>query len=508
VRHPAVHDTPRARAASPHGPWRAAFDATVPVEGAFEAVPLHRVLCRLHAHRLDGVLHVSSGRRRKSLFAVGGTPVYATSNLASETLGALLVRSGKIRAEEQEATWREARAGGRLHGQLLVERGRLTHKELEIALHWQASVKMLDVFGWLDGHYRFDGDEDARHVFRLQLSLGELLVRGIKTHLMGHEAEARLKPHLDHALQHDGASPFDLTSLHLSKAELRLLAAIDEAPRTLRDLYPLSTVPRGATSQLLYAVTELGLYRFVDPEVRRAAEELSPEALATRLKRLEGANHFDVLKVHAIAMSPEVESAYEHERACYDPARLPPEAPETSRQALAAIRRRLDEAHAALRERDPRVRYRRDVVPQERLRLFADLQFRKGEVAMFWKGQPDVALPLFACAAELQPDDGVYLAHLGLATLRRGGPGAASEGLRLIEHGIQLGPRMGRTYMCMGLALRDRGDQAGAARMLQRAMQCDDDPEDMRRFLKTLRGAGATGGAGETGGDGDGGMPP
>src|SRR4029078_2289612 len=105
--------------------------------------------------RATGVLTVSQGGARKSLYVKAGHIVFASSNLPNDCLGTNLLREGKITVEEYEASIR-AIAKGKRQGKVLVEMGALSPKDLWEGVQFQVQEILYPIFQWEHGEFVFE----------------------------------------------------------------------------------------------------------------------------------------------------------------------------------------------------------------------------------------------------------------------------------------------------------------------------------------------------------------
>jgi hypothetical protein len=104
------------------------------------------------------------------------------SNLVSECLGNFLVRSGRIGGEVL-AESRRRMAEGRLQGEILVAMAALSEAEVSQALAEQAEEKLLELFAWEAGEFRFERDSRLHKANGLAgvRSTANLILHGVRT---------------------------------------------------------------------------------------------------------------------------------------------------------------------------------------------------------------------------------------------------------------------------------------------------------------------------------------
>ena len=205
----------------------------MPIEGPLKELQIHDVFQLLDLGRKTGVLRVSSELRQNAgvvYFEAGGV-VAAEIRSNPHPLGALLVRSGKVKEEDVSSAVgiQRARTGHRL-GDILVEMGALSRRELERQIRAQVEEVIFELISWSEGYFSF---EDGP----LPESLGEATVR-IPTESLLMESARRIDewsrieakvPHLGVVPRFTGPQEGEGVQLDLLPFEWEVLAGIDGA---------------------------------------------------------------------------------------------------------------------------------------------------------------------------------------------------------------------------------------------------------------------------------------
>ena len=114
-------------------------------DGDLAQVPFSRLLAAMALFERTVVLELHRGQLNKKVVVEFGVPVDCRSNLVHETLGRYLAATGKLSEEEAEALFRDALAQRIPLGELLVQRGKLSHPELFRVLQMNLAKKLLDL---------------------------------------------------------------------------------------------------------------------------------------------------------------------------------------------------------------------------------------------------------------------------------------------------------------------------------------------------------------------------
>lgn len=139
-----------------------------------------RLFARLATDRETGQLVVEHGNVTKEIFLVDGAPEFVSSNVPSERFGEYLVARGVISAGELSmALAILPRFQGKL-GDTLVGLSLLRPLEVFRHLTRQVRDKIIDVFAWQSGTYRYyRGRMNKREAFPLGLDAFEILGAGV-----------------------------------------------------------------------------------------------------------------------------------------------------------------------------------------------------------------------------------------------------------------------------------------------------------------------------------------
>jgi hypothetical protein len=155
------------------------------IEGPLRELGIHDVFQLLDLSRKTGVLRVTSALRDNEgrVFFDSGRVLFATIRSNPHALGTVLLRSGKI----TEADLARARAAqelqpGRRLGEILVEIGAVTQRELDRQVRAQVEAVVFELMSWQEGFFSFEegsvGDAPAEATTRI--STESLLMEGAR----------------------------------------------------------------------------------------------------------------------------------------------------------------------------------------------------------------------------------------------------------------------------------------------------------------------------------------
>ena len=210
------------------------------IEGPLRELGIHDVFQLLDLSRKTGCLRVSSALRDNEgqVHFRRGRVVAATIRSNPHLLGTVLLRDGRI-TEAELAAARVIQEGTTPHrrlGEILVEQGVLTTRELDRYIRRQVETVTFELLSWQEGFFSFtDGDDDDVADGVTALAVESLLMEGARRLDEWTQIQQRI-PHLGVTplladLPQDGSAP----PLDLQPAEWEVLAAMD-GERDLRQV--------------------------------------------------------------------------------------------------------------------------------------------------------------------------------------------------------------------------------------------------------------------------------
>lgn len=243
-------------------------DAVASYQGLLAEVSFPKLFYRLAIAREDGRLVLTRPGVKKEIYLRQGMPEFVKSNLTSERLGEYLV-AGQVITEQQRDEAVQVMKGfsGRL-GDTLIGLGIMQPHELFEKLGEQVREKILEVFSWTVGTYRFfSGQTYAGEVIPLKVGSFALLAEGVRRYTPEEMLRNRYRPRLDRNPRRLDNPYLGADRLGLLAREQRVLDLID-GQRSLRDLLTLGGSDRGdfekAVYRVIYILEELEMIELGD----------------------------------------------------------------------------------------------------------------------------------------------------------------------------------------------------------------------------------------------------
>ncbi len=239
--------------------------------GFLETTPFAELLVNALDHRLTGtlVLEEPSGERHGVYFEAG-TPRKVKIGAMVASLGEVLVATGVISERVHSLTLSRALEEHLLHGQVLLNDGRISERALELGLREQLLRQMLWLFERPEGTRfgYFDGAnflEDWGAEVGPRISVMELLWRGLRDHARPAEVQALLGRLEGRAIVLREDMPLDY--FYFMGSDRDAVELLTQRPQRLEELYATAPSLRNVLERV---VCLLLLTRSVDLGMRTA----------------------------------------------------------------------------------------------------------------------------------------------------------------------------------------------------------------------------------------------
>ncbi len=240
-----------------------------PIQGDFNELGLPEILDYLRTTGKTGVLLVRNGSVTKTLHFKRGLVVFASSNLPKERFGEMLLKEGKITAEQFEAAGKLVTRGKRL-GKILVELQAISPKDLWNEVRHQVQEIAYSVLGWDSGSFHFlEGEERTGENITTSLTVPEILLEGLRRIKDPALFERRI-PSRD--IVFERVLPANRpTGLHIEEYERHVFHLVD-GNRSVQEISDLSEIGEFETLKTLLIFFTIGFLH-----VRRRKDHFAEE---------------------------------------------------------------------------------------------------------------------------------------------------------------------------------------------------------------------------------------
>ncbi|NMB99953.1 MAG: DUF4388 domain-containing protein [Thermoanaerobaculaceae bacterium] len=225
------------------------------MHGALEKVGLPEILDFLSTMSKTGVLLLRNGNVTKTLHFKRGVVVFATSNIPDERFGEMLLREGKITADQFTEASKQITRGKRL-GKILVEMQALSPKDLWNEVRHQVQEIAYSVLSWDSGTFQFfEGEERTGENITTSLTVQEILLEGLRR-IKNKELLEKVFPSKDIVFERvlPASRP---TNLHFEEYEKHVFKLVD-SERTVQEICDLSEIGEFETLKTLYIFFSIG----------------------------------------------------------------------------------------------------------------------------------------------------------------------------------------------------------------------------------------------------------
>jgi tetratricopeptide (TPR) repeat protein len=490
----------------------------LPEQGRLEETPLPNLLLDLFRARFSGSARIVRDRVEKGFLFREGIPVFAESNLTSESLGVQLMDAGKISRSDYSRVVRHVERQRCKEGTALLDLELIAPRELFLALKEQVRGRLIECFGWARGKFTIQpsaAPPEETQPFRADIY--PLLQEGIETHWSADRVLADLGPHMN---QYATRTALVSRIQHRLRTDAAVEAFIDalDGNCTLWKALQCATTPRAMAAAWL--LDALGALDYRDAEVAHESEEPTeleivfgnaaedtaggasraaarggesgrraparggdedPTAaklrreISEKYSRLGELDHYALVGVDARADTTAIKRAYLAAAKAYHPdalARLhiEGEIQEHANRVFAEIGKAYSVLSNPKKRREYDAWLANEGVDAEQIAT-AETLYRKGEILLH-QGNFKGALEFLRPAVEIYGEECDYQSALGW-TLYKKMPSEPELAKTHLEHAVRLDPENGMALFRLGVVLRALGDTVAASTLLAKAKKLD-----------------------------------
>jgi len=470
--------------------------------GNLNEMPFPKLFNNICSTGISGTLAIERGKVKKSLTFYHGKPTKIISNLLQEVLGRYLVSIGKINQEQYTESVREAFQTHRLHGEILVERGVLSADELAKYLREHSVEKLLNLFRWTEGEYRFVKKDFMSVGSDFLMSPESIIFMGIKRYYSAERLTAEITPYINDYL-YPGAKRATLTAVDNLNDDERWLIDLPDGTKTVKETIEMSPLEFVDSCRLIYGAIITDILSIKNVRAKesagRDAQDTKSDAASQVLavyNAMTTKNYFEVLEVDKNAPAQDIKRAYVKLAKEYHPDSLGPDTPPLVVKTANQIFDLVTKAYKVLSDQQERTDYIRSLteprggIDKEKTHdiMNAELQFMKGKVFLK-KRDYTSARESFGWAFKLMPEEGEYLAYLGwtlfLAASDKQGNDAVTA-VRYLKKAATLNPSLEITQLFLGAIYKEQKLKDIAALHFRKALEINPESLEARRELSLL----------------------
>ncbi len=484
----------------------------IPLKGDLREYPLAQIFISLNRTGMTGVLTVATPRFTKKVYFKDGDAIFAASNLEDDRLGEMLLKRGKINLQQYDRSVELLKKTGKRQGQILVELGYLTPKELYWAVKEQVREIIYSLFNLDHGEYEFvPGPLPTEEVITLRMSIGNLIYEGIKRTTNWSLLRRALPDNLVPRLSSNPLSLFQ--EIEFSETDKKIFTLID-GKRTVKHIIDNSWISPFDALKILYTLYCLEVIEEVRPEeeemVTLSLEELFRPVVAEEdvfvkkvnefYENLGSANYFELLGVSDDAGIKTITKRYFDLTKEFHPDKSYNFSDPSLKEKLTAIVNALTTAYNVLKDPASREAYikgitqssesksqkpARSLTPEaSTVTLATNFQPElKRAIDLIKQGNPSSAIPVLKDLVKRTPQNPEIKNYLALAYLKTGQYGPAEEVMR---EAIRLKPSS-EYFTNLGLIYTKAKKSKEAEEAFQKAIEINPGNEKARQYLEKLK---------------------
>lgn len=441
----------------------------------------------LKASRYVGTMLLRRRNVEKRIHFFAGEPVQIESTAPEEEIGTLMFKKGKL-DEEGYASYQTIRRMGKSAIDALIELGAVMPGDAAKADRWRAQAVLFDALMWREGNYEIgQPGQFPEGVARYDLTLMNLMLKAWREAPFDDTRRKFLDAHRNWYVVPGRITDDVVSKMRLNPKEQRLLEALRDTARRIRDIFDISSLMFSETYRFIDGLLAMGLAEISEHNPTEAGP-VDPKEIKQHLMTIEAGNLFERLGTHPVSIDADIDEAYRRIRPLYDPARYRNLKPQT-REMLEKILAMLDEAYEQLRVQERRKEYRAARYDRDRLEYFSEIQYKKGEVYLLWRQDSKTALTIFESCHEMCPDNALYAVSYALASVRAF-PG---ERKRQVEAGALVDQLLSRPavqpkviVMAAGV-VRALGDIPRSEQLCRQAIKAAPESAEIAKMVEQVR---------------------
>jgi hypothetical protein len=226
-------------------------------EGSLVDVPVALLLLAHAQYHHTLLLELRRRQVWKRILLEDGVPVDCRSNLEHETLGRYMLLEGKLGEEDFRASLSESASRGVPMGEVLLEKELVTPVELFRILQQNLAKKLLDLFTWSEGGFRWL-EVPPHSASSLKVKVPQLILTGATRFVPQERVDMAMGPLVGTRLVLNPRPPFSLEELRLNTRQEQLTEALRSGHR-MGELAEATGLPVDEITRLLYALCLLGV---------------------------------------------------------------------------------------------------------------------------------------------------------------------------------------------------------------------------------------------------------
>ncbi|MCU0662243.1 MAG: response regulator [Myxococcota bacterium] len=486
----------------------------LPRRGSISDLPVPEIIHALFVRGQTGKLTLSGSGAEKRVFFQSGMPVYAESSIPEETLGAHLLRVGRLTQEQHDVAVAEMTLTGRHFGEVLLKLELIGPHDLFTELEAHLTQKVFTTFAWHKGDFQFEeGDDWKDDVIVARMKPGRITLDGVQRFWNPSLVQKRVRITDRSRTFPLDSSMFSEEQMGMSTQEMRILQlvrrglTVGEIIRQTGDLQLATTTLYG-----LYVLEHAGFVLSArdaergDPTPRGVTGGMDEKAkgLLAEYIKYRTADYFKLLGVTRDASDEEIQRAFFDRRQRYHPDAFSGMDAGLVHEKIEELYVRLHNAYRILSNPETKAKYLAsledkmlgqplETVPRGRTGRYTTSSMRPADVLAFEEGFAALragdhgrAAECFQKANEIVPKPRYEAYHAWAEFLQNPLVNRASAEQTLQKLAREHSDEAQVLYLLGNLCLRNQENDK-AISYFERTLQVDDKHIDAARQLRLLR---------------------
>lgn len=223
-----------------------------------------QLLNLINLARKTGTLTVNSSQIGQMAFR-DGKLIYASLGSNSNSLAAVLHKSGVLTAEQRRIIQEKAKdTGDKQLGHLLIQAGYVTQSDIIQSVRYHILDVVYKMFTWVDGLFRFDADRiPPPDRITVPIDLESVIMEGSRRMKEWNRLQQEL-PDLDVTLRFASQPNSRLQNVNLTVEEWRVVSYISPQ-NTIRQIADAVNLNDFQIRRIVYGMLQAGLVEYVEP---------------------------------------------------------------------------------------------------------------------------------------------------------------------------------------------------------------------------------------------------
>lgn len=230
-----------------------------------------QLLNLINLARKTGTLTVSSAQVAQMAFR-DGKLIYASMGENSNSLAAVLHKSGVLTAEQRRVIQEKARGtSDKQLGHLLIQAGYVTQSDIIQSVRFHILDVVYKLFTWVDGLFRFDANRiPPPDRITVPIDLESVIMEGSRRMKEWNKLQEEL-PDLDVTLRFASQPTSRLQNVNLTIEEWRVVSFINPQ-NTIRQIADAVELNEFQIRRIVYGMLQAGLVEYVEPPRARITQ--------------------------------------------------------------------------------------------------------------------------------------------------------------------------------------------------------------------------------------------